>query len=378
MSTEIQKQIEEFSKSISAALDMFKGQDALVKVLQAKIADLEAKALERVPMLVPQRELGFTDAKVAKEFVSMVKGIFAKDDDRVKDMVEGRDPDGGYLVRPEYRNTLLSIMELYGLARQRCTVIPMNSSELIMPKLTGGVQVYWVGEGQTIPTTQPTFGEFRMTVKKLAALVPMTSELLDDASISIANLLGTLFGQAMAREEDRVVFTGNAATGGDPFDGVLYTPGVKNFVMPAGNTGFANVTADMLSDVIAGQPAALSDGAQWYFHRTVLGTFRKMKNADGDYIWSSPSADGQPGMIWGYPYTLCELMPNAAQSGPGKPFMFFGNLKHYYIGDRKQMTIARSEHVGFAQDKVFLRVLQREALAYAIPETGVVLKTSTT
>lgn len=65
-------------------------------------------------------------------------------------------------------------------------------------------------------------------------------------------------------------------------------------------------------------------------------------------------------MIWGYPYTLCELMPTISASGAGKPMIFFGNLQHYYIGDRQQMTVARSEHVGFAQDKTFLRVLQRE------------------
>lgn len=373
---EVQQQIADFGKSINSALDMFKGQDTLIKAMQQKISDLETKLLESYSPTIESQGLGFQDAKLAKNFVTMVKGIFVKDDERVKDMVEGRDPDGGYLVRPEYRNTLLSIMEQYGLARQRCTVIPMKTTELVMPKLTGGVQVYWIGEGQTIPQTQPTFGEFRMTVKKLAALVPMTSELLDDSSIAIANLLGMLFGQALAKEEDRVVFTGNV-TAGDPFNGVLNTTGVGAYTMGAGCTTYAKVTADDLADVIASQPASLIDGAQWYFHRTILNVLRKLKDKDDNYIWAQPTADGQPGTIWGYPYTLCELMPKVADgSQNGKPFMFFGNLQHYYIGDRQQMTIARSEHVGFAQDKIFLRILQREGMAYAIPETGVVVKTA--
>jgi len=187
-----------------------------------------------------------------------------------------------------------------------------------------------------------------------------------------------LFAHALAKEEDRVMFTGNLIGGvaGDPFNGVLYDPGVKTFTLPTGMNAFTKVTADDLADVIASQPAALVDGAEFYFHRTILNVLRKLKDKNDNYIWAQPTADGQPGTLWGYPYNLCELMPSVTASGASKPFIFFGNLKHYYIGDRQQLTVARSEHVGFAQDKVFLRILQREGLAYAIPETGVVVKTA--
>ena len=184
-----------------------------------------------------------------------------------------------------------------------------------------------------------------------------------------------LFGQAIAKEEDRVVFTGDV-TAGDPFNGVLHNSDVTAFTLPSTKTAFSDVTADNLADVTSLLPAALSSGAKFYLHRTVLNVLRKLKDSSGNYIWAQPTADGQPGMIWGFPYTLCELMPSITASGAGKPFMFFGNLQHFYIGDRQQMTIARSEHVGFTQDKIFLRVLQREGMAYALPETGVVIKTS--
>ena len=377
LDNEMKKQFDEFSASVKESITLFKNQDALVKTLQQRITDLEQKVLENTVcgnLELTNGAVGFTDPKKAKEFVTLVRNIFNKDDFAVKDMVEGRDPDGGYLVQPEYRNTMLSLIEQYGVARQFCTIIPMNTTELIMPKLTGGVQVYWIGEGQTISETQPSFGEFRMTVKKLAALVPITSELLSDSSLAIANLLVTLFAQALAKEEDRIVFMGNTGAG-DVFNGVLYDPGVYSFVLPSGSTTFGSINAENLANVTS-RNSIFTEGARFFMHRTIFNVIRQLKDGDGMYIWGNPTMNADEGLIWGYPYTLVESMPSVTATAISTPYIFFGNLMHYYIGDRQQMTLARSEHVGFAADKIFLRVLQREGMAYALPETGVAVTTA--
>ena len=377
---EMKKQFDEFSASVKESIALFKNQDATVKALQDRVNDLERRLLENVrceTLELTNGAVGFTNPKHAKDFVGLVRSVFNKDDAAIisnKDLVEGRDPDGGYLVQPEYRNTLMSLIEQYGVARQYCTVVPMSTTELIMPKLTGGVQVYWIGEGQTISSTQPTFGEFRMTVKKLAALVPMTSELLNDASLAIANLLATLFAQALAKEEDRVVFTGNTAVS-DLFNGVLNDPGVGTYTLASGHEKFTEVTASELADVTSGR-ALYTQGARWFMHRTIFNVIRQITDGDGMYIWGNPTQSVDQGLIWGYPYTLVESMPAVTATAVSTPYIFFGNLQHYYIGDRQQMTLARSEHVGFAADKVYLRVLQREGMAYALPETGIAVKTS--
>jgi len=378
LDSDVLKQFNEFSTSVKESIALFKNQDALVKTLQTRVDDLERRVLENsvcTALESTHGAVGFTDPKKAKDFVALVRGVFNKDDYMVKDLVEGRDPDGGYLVQPEYRNTLMSLIQQYGIARQFCTIIPMSTTELIMPKLTGGVQVYWIGEGQTITSTQPTFGEFRMTVKKLAALVPMTSELLNDASLQIANLLATLFAQALAKEEDRIVFVGKTAAN-DPFNGVLYDPGVTTYTMASGHEKFTEVDAAELADVTTYKSSVNTTGARWFMHRTVFNVVRQIKDGDGMYIWGQPTMGNDAGIIWGYPYTLVENMPAVTDTAASTPFMFFGNLQHYYIGDRQQMTIARSEHVGFAADKVYLRVLQREGMAYALPETGVAVTTA--
>ena len=91
--------------------------------------------------------------------------VFVRDDIQAKDMTEGRDSEGGYLPvrvskipdpdREKYASSSAAVQWFY-----RCKALNWR------PSWTGGVQVYWIGEGQTIPQTQPDFGEFRMTVKK--------------------------------------------------------------------------------------------------------------------------------------------------------------------------------------------------------------------
>jgi HK97 family phage major capsid protein len=368
----------EFSESVKLALSQFKTQTEEITLLKSLIQDLENKLLaipEKQIITLPNGKIGFTDKTEAKHFVDLCKGIFLRDGAAVKDLTEGIDSEGGYLVPLEIRNTLIMMLNQYGVARPACTVIPIAREELSMPKLVNGVQVFWIGEGQTIPQTQPSFGEFRMLVKKLAAMVPVTSELLADSVIPIANLLATLFANALAKEEDRVIFTGSTIVG-DPFNGVFGDPGVNSYVLPATKTKFTDITSDMLAEITSTLIPAAADGAKFYMHRTILNVVRTLKNSIGEYIYSPDIQPGTPGMLWGYPIVLSEVMPAIGASGAGKPFMIFGNMAHYYIGDRMALSVARSDHVGFAQDKVFLRIIQREALAAALPEAFIVIKTA--
>lgn len=380
------KQFEQFAGDLKEALKLFQDQSTEIAQLKQTIHELEKNVVAKAADQSYQQKAtyGFTDADEAKNFLKFCKGVFTQDHTLVKDMTEGTDSEGGYLVPTEWRANLIQMLETYGIARQRATVLPMSREELVMPKLTSGVQVYWIGEGKTISETQPSFGELRMIAKKMAALVPMTSELLADTAIPIANLLMTLFAQAIAKEEDRVVFTGDVAGAGDPFNGILYDPDCVNMAMATGATGFSDLTADFLADVIASTSPVRAAGAQWYMHRTVFNVIRKLQVQyfdgtnpanSGEYIYSAPNGT-DPGTIWGYPYTLVESMPSIAQSAADTPFLFFGNMDHYYIADRQQLSIARSEHVGFAQDKIYLRVLQREAMAAAVPEGFTVVKTA--
>lgn len=374
--------IQKFETLLNKALEQFDQQGATVTELRTAVEHIERTVIllrsqqQDLKFGAPARP-GFQDNETAGKFVDFAKAAFFKQEDAVvvKDLSEGVDEDGGFLVPEEFRATLIRLIETFGVARRWATTIPMARQELTLPRLTGTVTVYWVGEGRTIPNTQPKFGELRLVAKKLAALVPVTGELLEDSTIAIANLLATLFAEQIAAEEDRVAFQGDAVADGDPFTGVLNQPGVVQVVLAATNTAFTDVDADDLADATAALRQSAQSGARWWMHRTIWNIIRKIRTSDGEYIVQQPTGPA-PATIWGFPAVLVEQMPQVTDSAADTPFIVFGNLMHYYIGDRRRMSMAQSQHVGFAQDKVFLRALERIAMQTAIPDAFSVIRTA--
>lgn len=380
--------LQKFEKLLDSALDQFKAQGDQIESLSKQVKSLEehvertvllAKAREEVeaPVIRGVKGYGFNDTDKAAKFCQFAHAALNRDTNAAvfKDLQEGVDEDGGFLVPEEFRPTLIRLIEVFGVARRWATIIPMSRQEMTFPRLTGNVSVFWINEGKSIDETQPKFGELRLVAKKLAALVPVTGELLEDSTVAIANLLATLFAEQIAAEEDRVAFGGDAIGAGDPFTGVLYEAGVVQVPLPAGNTSISDLTADDMADATAALRSSAQSGARWWMHRTIWNIVRKLKTADGYYIIQQPIGN-MPALLWGFPVELVEQMPAITDDGADLPFIAFGNLSHFYIGDRRRMTMAQSQHVAFAQDKVFLRVIQREAMQVAIPDAFSVIRTA--
>lgn len=359
------EQVGEEKALMKASLDEVRGQllqlESEFKTVRRKLRDSQ---LEKFP--------GFVDEAEAKSFLEFAQAVMSNDVSTLKVMTEGTDSAGGYLVPDEFAPTLIRVIEQYGIARRGATVIPMSKKDYNLPALSAGVTVYWPGENAAITESQPTLTNVGLTAKKLAALVPISGELMEDSSLALANLLATLVGEAMAAEEDRVAFVGST-TGGDPFNGILNTSGVTAVVMDTG-TGFGDVKADHLADMIATVTSGAAAGAKFYMHRTIFNVIRKLKDTQNNPIYAPPGGM-QPATIWGYPFELVEQMPALTGSGASKPFIAFGNLKHLMFGDRKRMTIDQSIHYKFNYDLTYLRFIERIAIAVGVPSAFSVLVT---
>lgn len=369
---------------IGKALETMEGHGVDIKTLQDNVEKMTKQVIklqsaneQLIAAGAGSNDIGgFKDIDTAKDFLKMAAAIVSKDTAVLKDLTEGTDSEGGFLVPGTSVPTLIRLIESYGLIRKMATVIPMTQNTTTWPKLVNGLNIFWMDEGQIISQTQPEFGDLVLNTKKMGAIVPVTSELVEDSTIAIANLLATLFSESVAEEEDRVGFVGNVnAATPDPFNGILWHPDNVVVSMDAGKDSFNDVTADDLLDMTDAVVTPALQRSGYQLNRTVMNIVRKLKDTTGNYIYDKPSGT-QPGTIWGYPYTLVETMPNAKSSAPDTPFISFGDLRQLYMGDRRRMTIAQSIHHGFAQDKIFLRMTERIAYNMAKGKHIAVLKTA--
>ena len=73
--------------------------------------------------------------------------------------------------------------------------------------------------------------------------------------------------------------------------------------------------------------------------RSTAGAVRKLKDADGNYLWQQSATAGQPDRFLGFPVKLAEDMPAI---GSDSLSIAFGNFQRgYIVVDHRQMTILR-------------------------------------
>jgi HK97 family phage major capsid protein len=331
----------------------------------------------------------FLKALVGKDYATLKtiqQGIREK---ATFNSTDDSDARGGYLVPDELRAEVLRIAEtMYGVARREFLYLPFtgpgNSRKI--PTLASSVTVFWTDESAVKGGTNPTFGIVTQTLKKLAAIVPLTEELIEDSAVNITQLVAQLFAEAVAKEEDTQFFMGT----GSPWTGLLNN-GSINIVNLGAGEGFADVTADDLLDMIDETPAGALAGAKFYLHRHMLSVIRKLKDVtSGQYIYQRPG-EGLPGTIWDYPYVLVEAFPTNTTTGLNKPLLGFGNLKLAAVfGDKQQIRVKLLDQATITdgdgstvinlaeQDMIALRMEERVGYVVAIPTAFTVLKTGTT
>jgi len=355
--------------------------DALLeKKLATALLPLTEKVENKIQQIVPVGDLALQKRQaVAEKVVKMVKALKDADSVELKALTEGTAADGGYLVPEEFMAEVQRIIPTYGIARRLCRIIGMGSLTKKIPALTAGVTAYWIGEKIAKTTSKWTLTQVTLTAKKLAALIPMTDELLDDSAIGVMELLADLIGEAFAKKEDEALFVGSGSiTGIMPSAGVVVTR--------ASGTAFSTITADNLLDMTNSIPSGALAGAKFYLNPTVLAYIQKLKTVSTlDYIYQSPS-QGLPPTIWGRPYEVTDAMPASSDSAADTAFVLFGNLKRTLFGNRKEMTLDVSKEATvvdgettynmFQQDMQALRGVERLDIAVPLPGAFAVLKTA--
>lgn len=327
------------------------------------------------------------DRKALNEVArNMVKGVFSNNAEKA--LATAPDAVGGYLVDTELANEIQRLATEYGVARREMNVVTLSRNSMRIPRALTDINVYWTGEGVQKTSTSPTFDQVNLTLGKLAAIVPMTDEFIEDAEFDIFGYIAEVAAEKIAEKEDLAFFTGDGSGTFNSITGLLESANVNEVIL-TGST-FASMDADDLSDLKdATHPAGITNG-KFYMHRTIMSLVRKLQDNEGAYIYQAPSASG-PGTIWGYPVVEVEVFPAVSDSAPETSFVLFGNLRRAaWVGIKTGgLSVALSNEATvrnvadnadinlFAQDMTALRFVQRIGYVEVLPKAVSKLTTNT-
>jgi len=282
------------------------------------------------------------DKKRASEFVKAIKnkdGARAKALTEVerKAMSEGTDADGGFIVPEYFSNEIIRVANDYGVVRRLARHWPMKSLTQHVPSASG-VTAYRISENTKATSSKATLSEVVLTAQKLAALIPISNELLEDADPDLVNLLTILAAEALAGKEDEWGLKGLAAT-----EGIFQGSDVTGVTMGSTKDAFTDATADDLLDMQNELKSKAVGGARYVMHHTVLNIFRKLKSTlSGDYIVQQPAGSGIT-TLWTLPVELSDALPAASDSAASTKFVALSNFNYMLFGDRKQITMSISD-----------------------------------
>lgn len=279
-------------------------------------------------------------------------------------MTEGFDSKGGFIVPQEFDSMLIDLRNEYGVARRACKVWPMGSDTKVIPRRTGGLTAYALGENATLTASDKTFDQIRLTAKKWGVLATYSSELSEDAVISIGDDLASEGAYALAYAEDISLFNGD---GSSTYHGIV---GLKNILGDAseytaatGNTAFSTLDLDDFEGMAAKLPsyAYKNGGPKWYIHRAGWwSSMARLAAAAGGNTTREIQGGVQP-VFLGYPVEFVEVMNStltAQTSTDG--LVYFGNLgMAAAFGDRRGVAVKLSDEYGYATDSLAIRITER-------------------
>jgi len=347
----------ETAVEVKAALDDFVKE---VKAFQGEVKVLVKDSQERVAMLdrkmsgygrPPLAMAAETGVPHRKAFAAYLR---TGDDDGLRGIVpEGKAmttavaADGGYLVDPQTAEAVKSVLVSTASIRAIAQVVQVEAASFDVLVDRSEVGSGWATEtGVAGETATPLLERVSIPLHELSAMPKASQRLLDDSAFEVEGWLAAKIATRFLRAESAAFVSGD---GVDKPKGFLTAPKVENGSWAWGSLGYvasgaasdfaASNPADCIITLVYALGAEYRANASFVMNSKTAGAVRKMKDADGRFLWSDGLAEGEPARLMGYPVLICEDMPDIAANAHA---IAFGDFRAgYTIAERPDLRILR-------------------------------------
>jgi HK97 family phage major capsid protein len=334
--------LSEFGAFQSEIKSKLKEQEAHLAMLDRKSTALSRPALARGAE---------GDAPHKKAFAAYLR---SGDDDGLRGLtVEEKalstavSADGGYLVDPQTAAQIVGVLRSSASIRTIANVVQVESSAFDVLVDHTDIGAGWANEtAATGETGTPQVDRISIPLHELAALPKASQRLLDDSAFDVEGWLAQRIADKFSRAEASAFIAGD---GNDKPTGFLHYPKVDNEIWAWGSLGYvptgsagdfsASEPADAVVDLVYALGARYRANATFVMNSKTAGAMRKMKDADGRFLWSDGLAAGEPARLMGYPVLIAEDMPDIAD---GAHAVAFGDFRAgYTVAERPDLRILR-------------------------------------
>ncbi|MCL1965315.1 MAG: phage major capsid protein, partial [Firmicutes bacterium] len=203
----------------------------------------------------------------------------------------GTDSEGGYLVPEEFETRLVQSLEEENIIRQLVTVITTGGDRKI-PVVAAKGTASWVDEEGAIPESDDSFGQISLGAFKLATMIKVSEELLNDSAFDLESYIAQGFGNRIGNREEEGFLAGNGT--GKPTGVFNATGGAQVGVTTASAT---SITLDEVLDLFYSLKSPYRRNAAFIMNDATVKAIRKLKDSTGQYLWQPSIKEATPDTI---------------------------------------------------------------------------------
>jgi HK97 family phage major capsid protein len=277
---------------------------------------------------------------------------------------EGVNTDGGYSVPPDFRaeivKKIFSEASLVSMTDQQTTTsramtFPVDDSTPW--QATGGIRFNWLGEAEQITRSKPQLTLSEVKLEKIATLVPITEELLEDAP-AIGSYLSSKVPEVLGFAMNDALINGTGA--GQPL-GILESPALRTIDAEAGQTAgtvnFDNIIKMRGSMYPHGKNKAVWLATPQIEEQLMKLTFPSSVNTIPVYLPPNGLSATPYGTLLGRPVITTEACAEIGNPGD----LIFADLSQYMTLTRRGTGLRTdvSIHIFFEYDVSSFRFILR-------------------
>lgn len=334
--------------------------------MDMKLSEATSRPMVSLPLGENEDKTGRGSSEYSHDFWNVIR----KKNATITNALQiGTDSEGGFLAPDEFEQTLIEALEEENIFRKLAHIIKTSSGDRKIPVVASKGTASWVDEEAVIPESDPAFGQVSIGAYKLATMLKVSEELLNDSVFDLESYIAKEFGRRMGSKEEEAFLIGDGT--GKPL-GIFQEIGGGEIGVTA--TAAAAITADELIDLFYSLRAPYRKNAIFIMNDTTVKLIRKLKDSTGQYLWQPALTAGTPDTILNRPVYTSSFAPLAEASALT---IAFGDFSYYWIADRQGRSFQRLNELFAATGQVGFKATQRVDGKLILPESVKLLQMKT-